>query len=448
MRRVRILQIGDIHYPDWNLTPSEIDEKDRKFAPSITSSIRGSAFRSVLKKLGQLASSDSVHGIIFVGDFTTRGQSEFLEGAFQHFSLLCRSTGVSSRTVPIAFVPGNHDVNRQDALDLGPTEKFRRMSELAQKFGWQSVPLNIPVTYSIEGFGGSVDVTLLNTAIGSWALQNLPEYLRDKLKVADTTSEPIDLGSTATGDGAPAAPPPTTVASPPTNLVDQYYGQLDTPYVSDQMLAGLLDRLRERSVTYGIVVGHHNLLPQKTPRISPYAEVLNAGFVRHQLLSTNKPILYLHGHIHQDPVEIVSDPRQQNSKIVLISAPEIRNGFNELILFLTDQDEFVGLRLIPHRSKVSDGALYEDEHCFISMMPNFRASLDEKTFGLLQQLKEHRAKRGKDLLYWNELHGLSSAEMQDDALEDALLMLHSAQEIEIDGLNKPTRDWRIQIKGL
>lgn len=446
MRRIRILQVGDVHYPDWQLVPSEIDAKDQKFAPNISENLRSSAFRAVLRKLRHLASSDTMHGVVFVGDFTSRGRSEFLEGAFRHFSLLCRGSGAASQTTPLLFVPGNHDVDRKDALELGTTEKFRRISQLAARYGWQPVPLDRPVPVAVGRNGNNLEILLVNTSTGSWELQNLPEFLRDKLKTEDW-STPIDLGSSSSFDDGPAAPAVVAPPGLPRDLLDQYYSQLDTPYVSATMLSSLMEHLLQPGRAFGVIVGHHNLLPQKTPRISPYAEMLNAGFVRAQILSADKPILYLHGHIHQDPIEVVSDPRKPGSQLISISAPEIGTGFNELVFFITDQDDLIGVRVIPYRTRPGDGTLVEEAHCFIPTSLNSRTFLDENTFALLRRLKEYRTERSRDLLFWNEVADLIRSTPVADTLEDALIMLHAAQEIDIHGLNKSHKDWRIQVKG-
>lgn len=446
MRRIRILQVGDIHYPDWQFVASDMDAKDQKFSPSISENLRSSAFRAVLRKLRHLALSDSLHGVVFIGDFTSRGRSEFLEGAFRHFSLLCRGSGAASQTIPLLFVPGNHDVNREDALELGTIEKFRRISQLAERFGWQPVPLDRPIPVSVGKRGCGAEILLVNTSIGSWELQNLPEFLRDKLKT-EGWSTPIDLGSLSPIDDGPAIPAAIAPPEKPKDLIDQYYSQLDTPYVSATMLTSLMEHLLQPGKAFGVVVGHHNLLPQKTPRISPYAEMLNAGFVRAQLLSAGKPILYLHGHIHQDPIEVVSDPRKPGSQVISISAPEIGGGFNELVLFITEQDDLIGVRVIPYRTRPGDGTLVEEEHCFIPTSSNSRTSLDENTFALLGRLKQHRVDRGRDLLFWNEVADLVRSNPVADTLEDALIMLHASQEIDIHGLSRPNKDWRIQVRG-
>jgi hypothetical protein len=449
MRRYRLLQVGDVHYPDWEPFQSDVDAKDQRFAPNITESLRSSALRQVLRKIRGRLSKDVFNAVVFMGDFTSRGRGEFLPGAFQHFTLLCRNRGDASESVPLLFVPGNHDVNRDEARDLGATEKFNGMKLLAEKFGWRAVPINQPVKAEVFDDDGKAYVTLINTAIGSWELQNLPEFLRDKLVAADQASAPLDLGGEGMPEESAPAKPLSTKESAPTDLVGQYYGQLDTPYVSNQMMTGLMESLHEPGSTFAVVVGHHNLLPQKTPRITPYAELLNGGFVRSQLLSANKPIIYLHGHIHQDPIEIVSDPHHAHGKLVSISAPEIRSGFNELVFFVSEHGDLVGIRVIPYRSKLEDGTVEMGEQCFISTLPPWRAALDDVTFDLFSKLKDYRAKRSQDLLFWNEVQKIADVggAFSADALEDALLMLHASQFIEVDGLNKPNVEWRINLRG-
>ena len=213
------------------------------------------------------------------------------------------------------------------------------------------------------------------------------------------------------------------------------------------MLDTVQRTLDEGNATFGVLVGHHNLLPQKIPRISPYGEMLNAGFVRSQMLGLDRPIVYLHGHIHQDPVEVVSDPRLPDSKLVLISAPEIKDGFNEIVFYISEHDDLVGIRLIPHRAKSEDGTLVEAAHCFISTLSPSRANIDSRTFELFRRLRQYKEERSRDLLFWNEVQDLAGSEFQGEALEDALIMLHASHSIEIDDLNRPNKSWRIQLKG-
>ena len=70
-----------------------------------------------------------------------------------------------------------------------------------------------------------------------------------------------------------------------------------------------------------VIVAHHNLLPQRLPRLAPYTELVNGGALRASLGELGKPVLYLHGHIHEDPIEILRSPGGAPS-----AASHSRNG--------------------------------------------------------------------------------------------------------------------------
>lgn len=107
--------------------------------------------------------------------------------------------------------------------------------------------------------------------------------------------------------------------------------QLDTPaFVEDH-----LSRLQRQVSTLSnnlipIVMAHHNILAQATPRVSAYAEVLNGGLVRSRLSNLGTPAIYCHGHIHDDPVETVEAASVAHGKLVLVSAPALWKSFNML----------------------------------------------------------------------------------------------------------------------
>jgi hypothetical protein len=62
-----------------------------------------------------------------------------------------------------------------------------------------------------------------------------------------------------------------------------------------------------------------------------YTEVINAGLIRAQLLTLERPVIYCHGHIHSDPIEIVRGVQQSRTgMLVCISAPVLSDGFNVL----------------------------------------------------------------------------------------------------------------------
>ncbi|TIV71952.1 MAG: metallophosphoesterase, partial [Mesorhizobium sp.] len=118
--------------------PLHYQQKDKRAFQAMRSDDRFALGKSERISLCPLDS------IAFMGDFTSRGDKTFIASAFQHFTLLCRAQGRSSKALPLIFVPGNHDVNRDDARELGPTEKFSEMASLAARLGWQTVPVDQP----------------------------------------------------------------------------------------------------------------------------------------------------------------------------------------------------------------------------------------------------------------------------------------------------------------
>lgn len=72
---------------------------------------------------------------------------------------------------------------------------------------------------------------------------------------------------------------------------------------------------------------------QRMTRLAPYTELVNSGAVRASLMEAGRPILYLHGHIHTDPVEVLSVPG--GDALVCISAPAAEDGFNIIEVVFT-----------------------------------------------------------------------------------------------------------------
>ncbi len=413
-------------------------------APHLVDELQFSGLRAVLTRINRMCQREHPTAVVFMGDFTDKGSIEWHEQALRHLTLLCRPRCRSERRMPLLFVPGNHDVNRDEARELGPIQKFERLRELAEKYKWQSPPLNEPIVVKISNLDGtSIDTLLINTAIGSWEIQNLPSFLQSALSDESLEDLPIDLGSQDESDASRAIPQQSG-SREPTNRFDQYYGQLDTPYISKQMLSRLLQCVGSiDSEGACIVVGHHNILPQKTPRIAAYSELLNGGYFRRQLLEAGKTIVYLHGHIHQDPIEIISDPKIPRSKIISISAPMIQDGFNEISLFVDKRNRLLAMRVVMYRVKDGQMLEYENqEQVFIPIAPPGRALIDSDATKVLEALRAAR----RSSYYWSEVAELlEEVPFDSNQLEEALIALQAAQLIEIDGLGKSTRDWRIKL---
>jgi hypothetical protein len=167
------------------------------------------------------------------------------------------------------------------------------------------------VGLDIEGTtdGPRARVLALNSCIGCGERRYLPEAIRTELTqlLEDYAAEHCD------------------------ELVFRLGEQLDTPLFLENDISILSEELRDLAEeVMPIVVAHHNLLPQALVKVAPYGELLNGGFFRTQLSSLDRPILYCHGHIHDDPIEVVGLPERHHSGIACISAPKFIRGFNVL----------------------------------------------------------------------------------------------------------------------
>jgi hypothetical protein len=101
-----------------------------------------------------------------------------------------------------------------------------------------------------------------------------------------------------------------------------------------------------------VLLAHHNLLPQATPRFAAYTELVNGGLVRSQLSDCSRPILYLHGHIHEDPIEVVERHCSGTGKLVLISAPLFVDGFNVVNVEFSDANRLLGVEVQRFRMRM------------------------------------------------------------------------------------------------
>lgn len=340
MKRMRVLQLGDVHYPDACSATDLLDWKDKGVPEPLISAIAPDPLANVVKALLRIIDEAPVDAMLICGDLTSRGS---LAGYTRCVEYLTRTLRIAD---PLRWsqdrvhaVPGNHDVDRT-LCDLHQTDAHRKFQPLADV--WAAVDLPILATAlrhtSIERDGCRVDTFSMNSCIGCGETRRLPDRIRAELH---RLLEPHIAQADVAGAFA---------------LVGE---QLDTPAFNEPDVTELVGELAKIPPTsLPIVLTHHNLLPQPLLRIEIYTELLNAGMARHRLSGCGRPLLYLHGHIHTDPIEIVLQPGPEPGRLVSISAPELRAGFNLIDVEFGRKGVPLGCVVTPYRVQQHGGVIH------------------------------------------------------------------------------------------
>jgi 3',5'-cyclic AMP phosphodiesterase CpdA len=319
MRIVKLLHVGDLHYPDLVGQNENLDLSDKGFPGVLRTRLATHPSQSVAREMARLLDRDtSIKSILICGDITSKGN---LDGFRRGLSWLAAQLRLENRDMwpvdSVHAVPGNHDVNRR-AVTQTETDIYRKFEDIERAWADQSDLVLTVRGLRITTLGTSPTVTLhsLNSCLGCGEYRGLPDAICDALWRA--TTDMID-----------------------SNNFDDYnilqYEQLDTPAFDESEINELVHSIKDAPPgTLPIVLAHHNILPQGLVRISPYTEIVNGGNVRRRLSSCGRPVLYLHGHIHEDPIEDITrlDGTTSHGSLITVSAPEIREGFNVLSIVI------------------------------------------------------------------------------------------------------------------
>lgn len=412
---IRLLQIGDVHYPDTSSNISDIDIKDNSVSDSLLGAISEPPLQSVMRALGEILQNQNLHSILFMGDLTTRGDLQGFKDCLEYIGsyfepLLDDNPHLKSSVI---VVPGNHDIDRQMEDDTNILAKFETLTEAIEDSIISHFPVDdiSKIDFS-ETETGSLKVFGLNSCLGCGSKQYLPERIReviaDKLKSDSKNASQAELSK----------------------LLDDLYEVLDTPAFSRKTLSEIENITRNTlSNNINLFCAHHNILPQAQPRIAPYTELINSGAARQALSIGKAPAIYLHGHIHDDPIDILSAEHNNSSSLVVISAPEMADGFNLIEIYYDNEQRPLGL-LVRKFRRMGRNAVSEIN---IVKIPFYRKTV----------LSQHASKILKELpptetLYWRDLLDQGHT---DENLATAISELWWRDEIEIINIEDQRTSW-------
>lgn len=354
--RLRFLQLGDFHWPDLTSRIRDLDCSDDGLSPVVSSSVGSSPMNIVFRKISDLAArADS---ILVTGDITSKNDKVAYRACLQHLQGL-----FGTHLAKVRIVCGNHDVNREMCRE-DSLERFADLNTILCSLGYHPMPEDHPVVDSIATAVASATLVSLNSCIGCGAKRYL---------------NPLKLRGAGRGIRRYLA-----------RHRDAIYETLDTPaFLEDQLHEAVSAVGNGDKKSLPVILAHHNLLPQVTPRLAPYGELANGGQARFKLLSLKRPVLYVHGHVHASPVEVVTTSERSSPpgeiRVVSVGAPEIAEGFNEIVVEYNTQGYPLGCVIKKWRREAS-----QEMEPFVERVPffsNLRAARAFMTRGSQELLK-------------------------------------------------------------
>lgn len=314
LTEIKILQVGDVHWPE--LSKSDIDAKDRLAGPHMSRVASSKA----LQVLGRAAKSHDA--ILFVGDLTSRGDlsayASFLDGVKK----------LSIDPNKILIVPGNHDVDHKLCQEDQPDAQFKPLNDALTARNFRELPIDAPIYLPVSKGHSHLQIAALNSCLGCGSTKRFLDPDMDKALRATITRK--------------------MRKNPDFEQSELFWEILDTPSFDIAHIERVVDEFEQQDPSVlPIVIAHHNLLPQKVPRVTAYGELLNGGLVRDHFSRLDRPLIYLHGHIHTDPVEILTIPNSPKGRIVSISVPDLASRLNSLTFQFNSKGDPLGCIITP-----------------------------------------------------------------------------------------------------
>ncbi|GGD86772.1 hypothetical protein GCM10007269_32070 [Microbacterium murale] len=342
-----ILQLGDLHFCEFQAATTDVDTHDSSTPGQLDATLGYPIPREVHRAIVDQLNASPGAIVAVCGDITSRGDRDGFVGGVRYLAEVLGDSRLVEKIGPdrLHVVPGNHDVNfkgDQPFVSFEDLDRFEVLAQICVHEGLGDVftRSHRETTVALPD-GGGVSVVSVNTCRGVGATRrDLPAGAKDLvLEAALNELDGLDLDAAIERH------------SPGVALEEV----LDVPLLHPDELQGIAACWGHLNGTVvPVLLAHHGLLPQHTPRLNPYTEMANAGQARRQLTKLGRSVLYLHGHIHQHVVEIVDFPKANDilplhDRAVIIAAPELRSGFNKIAIKFDAQGRPLGIRVEKYR---------------------------------------------------------------------------------------------------
>lgn len=360
-----LLHIGDIHYNCRNTDLSSIDDKDEGFPDKLKNIAKEKPYQIILEDL-QKEISKLPEVIMISGDLSTLGEIDGYRECLDFFKERIPTIYFESKD-KLFLAPGNHDVDRRRVDERTLEPKFDPILNALKEKHFPLIPVSQNIISEIKGNPGNLIIILINSCLGCGEKRYYPEDIAKKI---------FEL--------------------------NKDYEDIDTPIFQIDDIKSLIDFIKDRDKNsyLPIILTHHNLLTMRKVRVAMYTELINSGYLRDQLLSLDRPILYLHGHIHDNPIEIIQSASHKKSKIVCISAPlllplrknkDTKFGFNKIKIVFNDNKKPLGCEIDLFEYENGQTKTSKKRIKFLSS-PYTKSQATAKGINVLKLIKENNNK--------------------------------------------------------
>jgi predicted MPP superfamily phosphohydrolase len=425
MKCVKLLQVGDIHFPEAR-ERTFADLKDDAFPASVSSKVTIRPLQNIVRKIANQCDS-GIDGILFCGDLTSKGSIDGYKKCIQYLTKFLEIDN-PTKWPPAHFhvVPGNHDVCR-DLCNSTDDDLLKKFEPL--RSAWKDVKLAESFTFNfrrtdlVSREGCRAALFSLNSCIGCGEIRQLPKEIRHELAEV--------LKNYESTHGLEKA-------------FDVIGEKLDTPaFIVDDIDKVYYDVNSLDDDVIPIVLAHHNILPQVLPRISIYTEVLNAGVVRSRLSKCSRPVIYCHGHIHANPIELVSQSgHNKHSGLTCVAATELLYGFNIITIEYAKNGIPIGC-IVDIFGIQDDGSVdkLKSERISLQLSRNAEKVCSADTLTFLSCIPADFTRFGTAL---DEVRKRVGANIHKRTLADALLEAEWLGIVEIVDRDDNNRHWQVR----
>ena len=229
----RLIQVGDIHFPEHGIQSSSVDQKDGSFPSFLIDKMAPTQMSLVVRHIQSYIDRSFVDFLLFMGDLTSWADTDHYRRCLDLINVsFIDGRSFSTRRDDVRVIPGNHDLTRNSDFSIDILRKFSAFDDILRDKEFKTLPNNDSDVIRRAAPGkGSILLYLLNSCFGCGEKKHLPQAVQDAL-IEKINSMALPHSS---GDSSSPLDDTASAARFLHNLADS----IDTPLINQDSLASL-----------------------------------------------------------------------------------------------------------------------------------------------------------------------------------------------------------------